>query len=289
MSRQKQSVASNFVVVILVISLFLNVFLYSQITSIIDKYDSSGIIEELETKYSELSYQYQELNQKYYNLSSEYSELKQSALTPPYSHISGGNITWVFRNLNGSLIKWTMPLDTYRNYVRSEKPESLLYFNTKEGMKTFHDLRPYIQPSFFRNVIDTLTEGKSDKDFVKEVDNVKNQITVYGRGLGVGPYQFPAETLTEGRGVCSDTTILMASMLVEGNRQANYGFEVYIWYVHLEEHTLSNEQGLIPNHAIVEVKFSESESWCIETTTDQFYTYSQGFRGWQFDVTPINK
>jgi len=79
-------------------------------------------------------------------------------------------------------------------------------------------------------IIEGLTKGHTDKDFVLEVDNMKNQIVVYGSGLG-DSYRWPAETLTECRGECGDTTILMASMIIEGNSLTNYSMKVYILYV----------------------------------------------------------
>jgi hypothetical protein len=134
--------------------------------------------------------------------------------------------------------------------------------------------------------------GRSAAEFVKEVDNVKSQIVTYGKGLGEAPYQFSAETLTEGRGVCADTTILMVSMLIEGNRQAHYNFNVYVWYVQMmADGTLVSDSKSITqaNHAIVEVQFSDGTAWTIETTTNYFYAYSQSYTGWQFDVTTIDR
>jgi len=276
------------IAVILVFSLLFNVIQYSYISNLTSTYDQSASYRELETKYNDLYSKYQTLTQEYSTLSSEYGKLKHEALIPPYCSISGGEIKWVFYDLKRNTITWTMPIDTYRSYVAEDKPEDLLYFKTAEGTRAHYDIRPYIQPSFFGNIIVSLTSGRSDREFVKEVDNVKNQIVVYGQGLGDAPYQFPAETLTEGRGICADTTILMASMLIEGNRQANYNYHVCIWYVHLDNHTLA-DQPVQSNHVIVEVKFADGEQWCIETTGNQFFTYSQQFHGWRYEVTTINR
>ena len=219
-----------------------------------------------------------------------YTQLKEVAFVPPYVSISEGTIKWVFRDLKGDTITWQMPIDTYRRYVSEPKPVQTLRLKTSAESILTYDMRPYIQPSFFANITSILTEGRSAEDFVKEVDNVKNQIVTYGKGLGDAPYQFPAETLTEGRGVCADTTILMASMLIAGDNQANYGFKVYIWYVDMNpDGTLVSNSNAItqPNHAIVEVKFSDGTTWSLEATTNYFYTYSQYYAGWQFEVTTI--
>jgi hypothetical protein len=185
-----------------------------------------------------------------------------------------------------------MPMDTYRHYVSMWKPVQVLRLTAATGTITADDMRPYIQPSFFENSISTLTEGRSGPEFVKEVDNIKNQIVTYGTGLGEAPYQFSAETLTEGRGRCADTTILMASMLIEGNRQADYDFRVYVWYVQMMANgTLVSDTSSISqaNHAVVEVEFSDGTSWTIETTTNHFYAYSQAYTGWRFEVTAIGE
>jgi len=299
---QKQSErreSHNVILVILLVSLVLNVVQYSYISNSTSRYDQYLVsYRELETKYNDLHNQYQILAQKYSNLSREYNKLsdeynrlKEIAVLPPYSSISNGTVRWIFYDLNRKIITWQMSLDNYRYYVSMRKPVETFNEKTAKGTTSHYDLRPYIQSSFFEKVIVDLTYGRSDREFVKEVDNMKNQIVVYGRGEGVAPYQFPAETLTEGRGTCADTTILMASMLIEGNRQGNYGFKVYVWYVELVDgHLVSDRESLSQsNHVIIEVEFSDGESWAIETTTDYFFVYSQSYVGWRFEVTTINR
>jgi len=292
----------NYIIaVILIFSLFLNVVQYSYVSNFTSRYDQCLVsYRELETKYSDLydkyndlTSKYQTLTQEYSTLSYEYEKLKHEALVPPYCSISGGEIKWVFYDLKRDTTTWTMSMDTYRYYVSMNKPVEMVNLRTVGGTVSAYDMRPYIQPSFFRNTIVSLTSGRSDREFVKEVDNVKNQIIVYGTGIGMAPYRFPAETLTEGRGVCSETTILMASMLIEGNRQEHYNFKVYVWYVKLDGNILvSDEESLLTKgvlHAIVEVEFSNGESWSIETTTNHFYVYSQAYTGWRFEVTNIDR
>jgi len=249
------------------------------------QYESNRLVE----RYNSLVKDYNGLLEKYNGLVEKYNKLSAVALLPPYSKISEGNITWCFYNLGKGIVRWTMPLDTYRYYVSSTKPVERLSLSTVRGGIWTYDLRPYIQPSFFRLVIGDLTSGRLDREFVKEVDNVKNQIVVYGSGLGEAPYQFPAETLTEGRGRCADTTILMASMLIEGNRRAAYNFKVHIWYVQLAGGALVSDSRSLgdANHVIIQVEFSDGSNWSIETTTKTFFTYSQVFAGWKFEVTAI--
>ncbi len=207
---------------------------------------------------------------------------------PPYVTISNGTISWVFYDLNKNVITWQMPMNTYRQYVSTNKPTELLPLSAEGGRTiTTYDMRPYIQPSFFTNFVSSLTQGRNAQEFVEEVDNIKNQMVTYGLAPGVTQYQYPAETLTDGKGTCADTTILMASMLIEGSRQAHYDLTVYIWYVQNVNGTLVSNGNAItqPNHAIVEVKFPDGTAWSIETTKHYFYTYSQPYYGWQYDVT----
>jgi hypothetical protein len=285
-----KSKSAYLIAIILILSVLLNVIQYSLASnSLAANQASQAQYNDLYNRYQTLYHQYQDLSDQFQNLSQQYAELRQVALSPPYVSISNGTIKWVFYDLNKNTISWRMPMDGYRQYVSMKKPVQVLRLATMAGRAiTTYDMRPYIQPSFFEDIISTLTQGRTAAEFVKEVDNIKNQIVTYGTGLGEAPYQFPAETLTEGRGVCADTTILMASMLIEGSRMAHYGFNVYIWYVQLNaDGTLVSDSNSITalNHAIVQVKFSDGTGWAIETTTNYFYTYSQSFYGWKFDVT----
>jgi hypothetical protein len=302
--KPRRKLAHYLIAIILILSVLLNVIQYSLASNSLAANQGLQVkYNDLYSKYQTLHDQYQTLNdqfqtlsqengqlkQQFQTLSQEYGQLEQVALSPPYVSISKGTIHWVFYDLNKNTMIWQMPIDGYRQYVSLNKPVQILRLATVGGRTiTAYDMRPYIQPSFFANIISTLTEGGSAEEFVREVDNIKNQIVTYGSGLGEAPYRFPAETLTEGRGLCADTTILMASMLVAGDRQANYGFSVYIWYVQMNaDGTLVSDSNSITqaNHAVVEVKFSDGTEWAIETTTNFFYTYSQAFTGWQFDVT----
>jgi hypothetical protein len=291
--KTPRKLAHYLIAVILILSVILNVIQYSLASNSLAANQGLQVqYNDLYKRYQTLYGQYQTLNDQFQTLSQEYAQLRQVALSPPYVSISKGMINWVFYDLKKNTIAWQMPMDSYRQYVSMNKPVQTLRLTTAAGRTiTTYDMRPYIQPSFFVNIISSLTQGRTAAEFVKEVDNIKNQIVTYGKGLGEAPYQFPAETLTEGRGVCADTTILMASMLIEGNRLAHYNFNIYVWYVQMnDDGTLVSDSNSLTtaNHAIVQVKFSDGTGWTIETTTNFFYTYSQVFYGWQFDVTSTN-
>ncbi|MGQ9595904.1 MAG: hypothetical protein ACUVUS_00730 [Thermoproteota archaeon] len=234
-------------------------------------HDLQSSLYQLQTDYNELRTKYQQLQEKY-----------RYAATVPYTIIWNGSITWYFNDLAGKTLAWTMPIDTYRSYANRPKTEDYVRLNLHGATIKVLDIRNYIQPNFFSKVIYMLTEGRSDKDFVREVDNVKNQIVVYGSGLG-DFYRWPAETLTECRGMCGDIAIFMASMIIKGNEQENYGMKIYVWYVDADN--IEDPQSV--NHAVVGVEFKDGTEWIIETTTNYFYNYLTEYSvsGWKFDVT----
>ena len=283
--------------IILILSIALNVIQYDLQYNL--GANSLAVSEELQARYNGLYDRYgtlyaqnQTLSGQLQSLSQQYEQLNHVALVPPYVLISNDTINWVFYSLNKSVITWQMPMSTYRQYVSMNKPYETLQLSAVNGKTiTTEDMRPYIQPSFFTKFISSLTQGRNATEFVREVDNIKNQIVTYGMQPGVTQYQYPAETLTEGKGTCADTTILMASMLIAGNNLAHYGLNVYVWYVQRNANgTLVSDGSSItqPNHAIVEVKFSDGTEWSIETTRNYLYTYSQSYYGWQYDVTSTN-
>jgi len=227
----------------------------------------------LQISYSSLQGQYQQLQKKY-----------QYSATIPYTLIWNGTVKWFFKDLEGDILSWQMPIDTYRTYASYTKSSEVVGLKFDNGTITnVRDIRPYIQPQFFSKVIQDLTKGHTDEEFVREVDNMKNQIIVYGSGLG-DFYRWPAETLTECRGQCGDTTILMASMIVEGNSLNNYGMKVYIYYV--DSNHISGSPMQV-NHAIIEVDFKDGDKWILETTTNYFLNYLsyESVYGWKYDVT----
>jgi len=206
------------------------------------------------------------------------------AVEPPYTLIQNGKVVWRFRDLSRRILEWNMEIETYKGYAERPKSTASVKLHSDALDRDFQmsDMRPYIIPSFFSKVIGDLTTGRNSEDFVREVDNIKNQIVVYGSGLSEG-YQWPAETLTEGRGRCGDTTILMASMLIAGNNYSDYGMNIEVWYV--DSNRIDREDAN-PNHAIVRVLFADGGSWIIETTTNELKTYPYVW-GWHFDVTDI--
>jgi len=236
----------------------------------------------LQSEYNSLTSNYNQLQTTYYNLQNSYNNLQSSyeTLYAPSTLIQNGTIHWRFHKVDGTIAEWTVPIDTYRSYIDWPEPTALLYLsNTNTGETyTVKDLREYVQPDFFANVISGFTDGKTDRQFVQEVVNFKDQIVTYGSGLG-DFYRWPAETITEGRGQCGDTTILMASLLIAGENRGHYGLSVYLWYC--DAYHMTSPQAV--NHAIVEVRYADGTDSLIETTANTFYTYNQ-IIGWSYQV-----
>jgi|GEM_PF-1639775 len=253
---------------------------YSYLT---DKYESlnndyeslRNDYDSLKTDNSRITFDYSKLLNKYNILMNEYN-----ITYAPSTLIENGIVHWRFRMLDGTVSEWTVDIDTYRSYINWPEPiEQLSLYNSNTG-ETYivSDLREYVQPDFFTDVISDFTDGKTDREFVQNVVNFKNQIVTYGSGLG-DFYRWPAETITEGRGQCGDTSILMASLFKAGEIRSNYGLHVYIWYCDGDH--MRNPQDV--NHAIVEVEYADGNFELIETTSDTFYTYNQ-MEGWKYEV-----
>ena len=231
--------------------------------------------DKLSNDYYTLQYTYNNLQNKYNNLQDSYQ-----TLYAPSTLIQNGTIHWRFHKIDGTITEWTVPIDTYRTYIDLPEPTAYLSLSNQNNGATYtvKDLSKYVQADFFVNVISGFTDGKTDKQFVQEVVNFKDQIVTYGSGLG-DYYRWSAETITEGRGECGDTTILMASIIKAGENRAHYGLSVYIWYC--DANHMTNPQTV--NHAIIEVKYADGTDSLIETTSDTFYTYDQIW-GWSFSV-----
>ena len=173
----------------------------------------------------------------------------------------------------------SIPWEVGNAFSAMFKQNRLTLNEAQKGLAIFQSIPiRYVEPDFFSGVISGLTDGNSAREFVDEVVNLKNQLISYGSGLG-DTYQWSAETLTEGRGKCGDTSILIASLLKAGENEANYGLDVYIWYCDADN--IANPQEV--NHAIVGVEYSDGSSELIETTTDDYYHIGE-IVGWKYEV-----
>ncbi|GEM_PF-4895964 len=217
----------------------------------------------------------------------------QSALDgafPTLASIQAGNVTWRFVDAEGVAHAWRYPLEDYQAYAQRARPDAVVAMRTADGtILTAADPRPYVTPSFFASDIGDLTRGKTDREFVRDAFAVKGQLVVYGFALADQEghaYKYPAETLTEGSGLCGDTTILLASLLLAGEAQAHYGLRLKVWIVDVDpERAVTIADPETVNHALLEVDFRDGETWDLETTTAGLYRYPE-VHGWSFDVEP---
>jgi hypothetical protein len=291
MNKIKGRIIAIFIVLTVMISISTSVVVYIYTTStsneIIDfwkketdfweaKYNlSDDAYHNIEDKFSDLEYDFYDLTNDYNDLVDEFNSLYS-----PCTLIKDGEINWRFDKLDDTIATWTVDIDTYRGYVMIAEPtEYKSLYNSGTG-ETYYvkDLTQYVQPDFFSGVISDLTNGNSAREFVSEVVNLKNQLITYGSGLG-DFYRWSAETLTEGRGQCGDTSILIASLLKAGEDIANYGLDVYFWYC--DSDYMNNPQDV--DHVIVGVEYSDGGYELIETTTDEYYTYDE-IVGWNFEI-----
>ena len=274
-------------IIVLVFVLLLIISLCSSYVYYIAKYESNNDYwtdryNNLNNEYEELYDSYTEWIDSYNTLNGYYEDLQDefNKLLTPLTSIENRTVYWRFKLLDNTLISWSLDMGTYLYYISESNPTGTQRLKNTDTGKTYTviDLTEYVTSDVFNKIVSDLTMGNSDKEFVEEVVNIKNQLVSYSEGLG-GEYRWPVETLTEGTGNCGDISILMASLLKAGEEQADYGLKVYIWYCDAGNMTDAQEV----NHAIVEVEYSDGDFDLIESTSNVFYSYSQ-IEGWKFEV-----
>lgn len=228
-------------------------------------------------EYSNLKTKYNQLMGSYETLQQEYGELITEALLPPYTVISNRTVKWVFKTSYGSLLRWELPIDTYRKVITQPKPTEYLTLYNKETGETCYvmDYRPYIESTSFSKVIpDLYYEINDDWKFVYEVWYIVSQLTVYSADIGENP-RWALETLTEGGGDCEDTAILAACML----KAAPTNLKIKL--VYMDSDNLEHPKKV--NHVALYVEGKDFSTF-IETTSKTEmspYTYVVG---WYFEV-----
>jgi len=239
----------------------------------------------LRSNYDKQSWEYYLLVGKYNDLVDKYTNLKKEydvALKTPYTTIKEGNVTWAFKTMDGNLMLWQMPLETYVYYATQQKPvkyHSLSYSGTGQLFKV-RNCELFVQPEFFSKVIQGLTEGKSARDFVQEVFNLRKQLTVYSRDITDTP-QWSAETMTKGAGDCEDFAILMGSLLVAGNRYAKYGMTIQMVYMDADNPT--NPKTV--NHVLLYVTYQDQTAQFVDSTSTTVLSPWSEVVGWYFELS----
>ncbi len=287
--KEKKIAVLSIVIMLLLISIMAGIVLFyetknqqlidswtEQYNTLDDQYDSlTTNYNSLYTEHNSLTHDYSDLSGRYNTLNEKYNELNV-----PIASIKNRTIYWRFFLLDKSQIQWSLDMSTYLSYVSMSDPTTMVSLLNSDTGETYYvtDLREYVTPNVFNDVISDLTDGNSASDFVQEVVNIKNQMISYSTGLD-GQYRWAVETLTEGTGNCADMSILMASLLKAGENKAHYGLTVNFWYCDSDHMT----SPLKVNHVIIEVEYSDGTSQLIESTANIFYTYDQ-IQGWNFEV-----
>ena len=232
----------------------------------------------LNSHYKSLQNNYNELESSYGKLRTEHAvalaELEQS-LAVPYTSISGREVTWAWKDLDGKLHKWKLPIDGYRSWIEKPKPQETLSLERGDRTYTIADFRPYVRTDGFNKVVPNLYRESADEMvFAREMFNLVTQLTVYSEDIGEVA-RWPVETLTEAGGDCEDLVILFASLL----KAAPYPYKLSLVYMDSDNPT--NPQR--PNHVIVRV---EAADWRVfaEVTNAQGWGYYQSVVGWYYEL-----
>ena len=232
----------------------------------------------LKNQHNSLQNNYDELESSYSKLQTEHAaaltELEQS-LAVPYTSISGREITWAWKDMDGKLHKWKLPIDGYRSWIEKPKPQEALSLERGDTTYTMVDFRPYVRTDGFSKVVPNLYRESADEMvFAREMFNIVSQLTVYSKDIGEVA-RWPVETLTEAGGDCEDLAILFASLL----KAAPYPYKLSLVYMDSDNPTNPRR----PNHVIVRV---EAADWrvFVEVTSAQGWGYYQRVVGWYYKL-----
>ena len=192
-----------------------------------------------------------------------------------------GNFSITFYTINGTKEVWNFSNSTYNDYLNKPKFTPVLYLNDAATGQEFstYDYSGLVTPSLFSSDIGGLTQGRTASQFVSEVFNFRQQLTVYSLVFG-NVSEYPIVILASGQGDCKDFAVLMASMLEAGNMQANYGMKIQFLY--LDYPNVTDPKTV--NHLILKVTYKNGTSQFIETTGSVENPYTS-VNGWYFNLT----
>lgn len=233
---------------------------------------------DLQSSYDELYNEYLEVLALYSSTLDEYTsaleELGQS-LQPPYTAISGREITWAWKNIEGDIQYWTLAVDTYRIWIEYPEPSDMVRLECAGTVYTMRNFVPYVRTEGFSTVVPNLYRQCADEmEFAQEVFHLVTQLTVYSEDIGEVP-RWPVETMTEAGGDCEDLAILFASLM----KAAPYPYDLSLVYMDSDNPTDPQK----PNHVIVRVK---TDDWLVfaECTSDQGWDYYERVVGWYYEL-----
>ena len=228
--------------------------------------------------YALSSIQITNLQNQLQNQQQQYESLLE-LMKEPRTTIVGGNVTWRFTTLDGTMEEWHMSIDAYVYYVNKPKPEEYHILTTDGQSFQVRNMELFVEPEFFSKVISRLTDGNTAGDFVQEVFNLRVQLTVYSEEITETP-QWSGETMTLGTGDCEDFAILMGSLLMAGNEHAHYNMTVKMVYMDADNPT----DPQTPNHALIHVTYDDGAGEFLDSTSTHVQSPWSEVVGWYFDL-----
>jgi len=228
--------------------------------------------------YASSSIQITNLQNQLQNQQQQYESLLE-LMKRPRTTIEEGNVTWRFTTLDGTMEEWHMPIDAYVYYVNKPKPEEYHILTTDGQSFQVRNMELFVEPEFFSKVINSLTDGNTDRDFVQEVFNLRVQLTVYSEEITETP-QWSGETMTLGTGDCEDFAILMGSLLMAGNEHAHYNMTVKM--VYMDANNPTDPQ--TPNHVLIHTIYEDGNGEFVDSTSTDVQSPWSEVVGWYFDL-----
>lgn len=220
-------------------------------------------------------------------LQTELTDLKKTALLPPYISIANRSMQIAFVTTQAKNEIWDVSFDAleyelqrgaYVRYNLDGDSSMWLILNNEYTGESYRvvNMPAFVDPSSFDQVIPELyTESGSDDAFIREVWNIVTQLATYSGDIGETP-RYPLETFLAGGGDCEDTSILFASMI----RAAPVSWDVELIFMDIDNPT----HPLDVNHVIVYIN-TGSREYRVETTEHKVMEpYTDGVNGWYFRV-----
>ncbi|MBI3175939.1 MAG: hypothetical protein HYZ25_19635 [Chloroflexi bacterium] len=220
-------------------------------------------------------------------LQTELTDLKKTALLPPYISIANRSMQIAFVTTQAKNEIWDVSFDAleyelqrgaYVRYNLDGDSSMWLILNNEYTGESYRvvNMPAFVDPSSFDQVIpDLYSEAGSDDAFIREVWNIVTQLATYSGDIGETP-RYPLETFLAGGGDCEDTSILFASMI----RAAPVSWDVELIFMDIDNPT----HPLDVNHVIVYIN-TGSREYRIETTEHKVMEpYTDGVNGWYFKV-----
>ncbi len=172
-----------------------------------------------------------------------------------------------------------MPMEAYVHYVDKPKPEEYHVLSSDGQTFQVRKMELFVEPEFFSDVIDSLTDGNTDREFVQEVFNLRVQLTVYSEEITETP-QWSGETMTLGTGDCEDFAILMGSLLTAGNEHANYDMTIKMVYMDADNPT----DPQTADHVLIYITYEDGFGEFLDSTSIGVQSPWSNVVGWYYDL-----